>query len=187
MKEVELDTVIKIGVVIVAYSSAKELSDCIEGVLFDGHVSQVVVVDNSSDTASRTIVGAWRDVDERVTYLDPKDNVGFARGCNLGAAALRDISHVFFVNPDVRLSRPLSMLALALEDSDEAIIAGRLRSPTNPTSVNARPLVTRLLELKKSFFFYFFFFLKVLLACISTGTVMNEINTNPQKKFCFIV
>ncbi|TFB60252.1 glycosyltransferase family 2 protein [Cryobacterium sp. Hz7] len=142
---------IQIGVVIVAFSSSQMLLDCVSGVLLDPTVESVVVVDNSSDAESKVLVQRMTEQDSRLLYVDPGANLGFARACNEGVTLLKPSTHVFFVNPDVALSRPLSSLVEHLEASNQAIVAGRLISPGHLASVNARPIVSMWLEAKKAF------------------------------------
>jgi N-acetylglucosaminyl-diphospho-decaprenol L-rhamnosyltransferase len=139
-----------IGVVIVAYNSAELIGDCILGALLDPQVSEVLVVDNSSDAASKRIVAELAETDGRVGYIDPGENIGFARGCNVGAKALAGVTHYFFVNPDVRLTRSLSPLATHMEQAGSAIVTARLESPDHPLSLNVRPIVTWRRELAKA-------------------------------------
>jgi N-acetylglucosaminyl-diphospho-decaprenol L-rhamnosyltransferase len=141
----------QIGVVIVAYASGVLLRECIAGVLMDAMVTTVVVVDNSSDMQSKDVVTDLAVMDARLRYIDPHVNLGFAAGCNAGVSELREWTHVFFVNPDVTLSRPLSSLLEYLDASDQVIVAGRLCSPRNASGINARPIVSLRRELKKAF------------------------------------
>lgn len=142
----------RIGVVVVAYASGDGLSDCISSLLADSSVTAVVVVDNSSDVESRLLLERATAEDTRLCYVDPHANLGFAKGCNAGVMELEDCTHVFFVNPDVKVAQPLSPLIECLEASTQAIVAGRLVSPRHPLSINARPLVSLRLELAKALF-----------------------------------
>ena len=141
---------IRIGVVIVAYASGSNLLDCLSGVLADGNVTSVVIVDNSSDAQSKLVVERLASNDSRLHYLDPRVNLGFAKGCNAGVAQLQDCTHLFFVNPDVQLRRPLLPLIVHLEASPQVIVAGRLVSQGHPLSINSRPLVSIRRELVKA-------------------------------------
>jgi N-acetylglucosaminyl-diphospho-decaprenol L-rhamnosyltransferase len=140
----------KIGVIIVAYNSDEVLDDCITGVLLDPRVSAVAIVDNSSNTESNRIVAERARTDSRLRYIDPGANLGFAKGCNTGAKIVQGVTHYFFVNPDVRLARPLAPLVQHMEAEGSAIVTARLNSPTHPDSLNVRPLATRRRELMKA-------------------------------------
>lgn len=139
-----------LGVVIVAFNSDQLLRECLSGALQDPQVCEVVVVDNSSSRESERIVAEVALVDPRVRYLDPGSNLGFAKGCNAGAQVISGASYYFFVNPDVRLTRPLAPLVDSMEVHGAAIVTGQLDSPDHPFSSNVRPLVTWPRELLKA-------------------------------------
>ena len=142
---------LRIGVVIVAHDSGALLLDCVKGVLRDASVSSVVVVDNSSDPQSMRVVSNLSLIDARLEYFDAKSNLGFAAACNRGVSLLGSWTHVFFVNPDVRLVEPLSVLVDHLDAGPQAIVAGRLSSPGHTRSLNARPIVSVGREVRRAF------------------------------------
>jgi N-acetylglucosaminyl-diphospho-decaprenol L-rhamnosyltransferase len=126
-----------IGVVVVAYKSAELISACVQSCLADPNVLAVVVVDNSNQPACREVVESIRVNDSRVTY-QPSDNIGFSRGCNIGAVLLPPIDVVAFINPDVELLKPLAKLAHHLNGSAAGIVSGRLVTPGSPHRSDGR-------------------------------------------------
>ena len=76
--------------------------DCIEGALTSvrRHIpsAELVVVDNASDDTTREVVGTFPGV-RLVTH---GENLGFGRGCNVGADNTTG-THLLFVNPDARI------------------------------------------------------------------------------------
>ena len=140
----------RILVVVVAYRSSAILGRCLAALALDEAVTEVIVVDNSSESEAARAVTELGSQDTRFTYLDPGANLGFAGGCNRGAAAAAPgWTHIVFVNPDVRLTAGLAPLTERL-DSGAAVVAGLLVSPGHPDSVNARPLVTLRREFAKA-------------------------------------
>jgi len=138
-----------IGVVIVCYRSSSTIAECVLSCLADPSVARVIVVDNSRDEATQRQLDEVRvDHGSRVSYVAPARNVGFAAGCNLGAARLPAVSHLFLVNPDVVLDRPLASL-VARADEDAVILSARLLTPG---SINARRTVTPWREFLKAVF-----------------------------------
>ena len=131
---------IAVGAVVVAYNSEPTLTECLRSLCDDEAVASVVVVDNSSSPATKRLVEEFDDPRDRLTYLDPGANLGFAAGCNSGARAVGTVTHLAFVNPDVRLTRSLRELAASLTDSSSAIIAGLLQSPVSGVASNTRDL-----------------------------------------------
>lgn len=101
-----------LDVVIVNWNAGEQLQECLESVRAVGYGSVVrtIVVDNGSTD------GSADDVDDLpgVTVIRTGKNLGFAAGCNIGAAA-SDSSYILFLNPDTRLesdslSVPLSFM-----------------------------------------------------------------------------
>jgi N-acetylglucosaminyl-diphospho-decaprenol L-rhamnosyltransferase len=86
-----------IDVVTVAYRSDDCLRDCVEPLVGDPEIN-VVVVDNACPNKSADTVA---DLDVRILTM-PR-NVGFAAGCNAGAATGKgDV--ILFLNPDATMS-----------------------------------------------------------------------------------
>ena len=86
-----------LAVVIVAYDSARDLPDTLAALrpqLADG--DELLIVDNASPDDVSGVIG-----DARVLRLER--NLGFAGGCNAGAAATT-APLLFFLNPDARPS-----------------------------------------------------------------------------------
>lgn len=88
----------KTSVIIVNYKTDDYVIQCINSLR--RHCSrqdfEIIVVDNGAKTSGFSVQLGQLDV----RYLDPQDNVGFGRACNLGAAVA--IGHrLVFVNPDI--------------------------------------------------------------------------------------
>ena len=86
-------TIPPVHVLVVAYGDPGALGDCLEAL---GGAFPVVVVDNSSSTATRDVAAR-----AEATYIDPGDNLGFAAAVNrgLGAMALPGVD-ILLLNPD---------------------------------------------------------------------------------------
>jgi len=139
---------VTIGVVVVAYRSAPAIAACVRSCLADPAVDSVVVVDNSADVATEEAVG--RLGDSRVRYR-ASPNLGFAVGCNTGAAELPvDVTWVAFVNPDVELERPLDGLVSLPEVATACVVGAHVESPRSPGVPSARRAVSRRRELSKA-------------------------------------
>jgi N-acetylglucosaminyl-diphospho-decaprenol L-rhamnosyltransferase len=100
-------------------------------------VAQVVVVDNSSDSATAEICQSL-GAGPRLIYL-PSENIGYARACNLGASLIPpDVEFIAIVNPDVVLHRPLSELAERARGRTGSVFSAVLEQRNG--AVNARPM-----------------------------------------------
>jgi GT2 family glycosyltransferase len=93
----------------------------------------VIVVDNGGSDAE--VVAA--EGRERVQLLEPRENLGFAGGCNFGAAeATSDV--LVFLNPDTVVGPgALRQLARTLEDTGVGIAMGRLCLLDRPELLNS--------------------------------------------------
>jgi N-acetylglucosaminyl-diphospho-decaprenol L-rhamnosyltransferase len=90
---------IAISVIIVTNNSAAVIEECLGSLraALVRHRYELIVVDNNSTDHSATVAGR---VASDATILTNRDNRGFARACNQGAASANG-RYLFFVNPDV--------------------------------------------------------------------------------------
>ena len=119
-----------VSVVIVSHNGAEWLERCLEAITGPGRpagVSEVVVVDSGSGPEALELLERWSD---RVDVVVAGVNVGFARGCNLGAARTTG-RRVLLLNPDA-VVRPgcVDALVRALDEHPHAgLVGGRTLRP----------------------------------------------------------
>jgi len=116
----------RVSAVVVTYRNDACLWSCLEAALAEPEIGQVVVVDNGND-AEVSAELRQRSADVRVRLIEGQGNVGFSRGCNLGAAAA-DGDWLLFLNPDLTL-RPgatAMLLQAAAGLRTPAVVGGRL-------------------------------------------------------------
>lgn len=116
----------RVTAVIVTYRNGVCLWACLEAALGEPAIGQIVVVDNGN-TPEVAAELRQRAADPRLTLIEGQGNVGFARACNLGAAAA-DGDWLIFLNPDLTL-RPgavTAMLQAAEGRRAPCIVGGRL-------------------------------------------------------------
>jgi GT2 family glycosyltransferase len=120
------------------------VAECVDAVLAQAEIGEVVVVDNASRDGGIERLPA----DSRLRYLRNADNPGFAVACNQGAAATT-APWLLFVNPDCVLppgalaallaawaSRPrLGLVGAALINSDGSPQAASRRLTPTPARV----------------------------------------------------
>jgi N-acetylglucosaminyl-diphospho-decaprenol L-rhamnosyltransferase len=133
-----------LAVVIVTYNSTGYIGPCLASVIpqlpADG--SRVVVVDNDSvDGTAEMVERDWLDA----IVVRSGANLGFARGCNLGASVL-DADNVLFLNPDTRMAPGCiaALLDLAERRPDAGLYGGRAVGPDgtfDPRSCFGRPTI----------------------------------------------
>jgi GT2 family glycosyltransferase len=121
--------------VIVAYNSAALVDRCLQSLLAQSlRPRTITVVDNSPEASEHSVHPSIKDVQ----LLRCPDNLGFAGGCNLGAAqGQADI--LLFLNPDVLLRQDWLETAanLFLQGPDIAVVGGKLFFPDRCTVQHA--------------------------------------------------
>lgn len=118
----------QISIIIVNYNSGKLLYNCLTSIKEKLSANyETVVVDNNSTDNSIALCGTF-EVDSRFKFIRSTENLGFAKGCNLGADRSKgEILH--FLNPDTQLQEG------ADEDYRKVIL--------NPDNVYVTPLINR--------------------------------------------
>lgn len=91
-----------VSVVMVVFRTGEALAQSIAEVLADPLVDEFILIDNGSTPQEQAIQDAAARRDERVKVLRGHGNVGFARGCNMGAQAAHGRVLVV-LNPDAFL------------------------------------------------------------------------------------
>jgi GT2 family glycosyltransferase/SAM-dependent methyltransferase len=131
----------RVGVVIVTYNSADHVAAAL-GSLAEATCEpvEILVVDNNSVDGTVDLV---RKTCPEATVIEPGENLGFARACNLGSAAV-EADLLLFLNPDSvldagSLDRAIGRLA---SDPNIGMVGGRTRyadGSLNATCCFAKP------------------------------------------------
>ena len=112
---------------IVTYNNADSIEMCLCSINeWNSESYEVIVVDNSpgGDTALAVQRFVQSHPEQQVILIQPGDNVGFARGCNMGARRARG-EFLFFLNPDTRLANDAAkLLANCFLEHPRALAAG---------------------------------------------------------------
>ena len=124
----------RVSVVVVAYRSGAALARCIDSLAHQDADLETVVVDNGA-VDGEVLAAGRRD---GVTVVSPERNLGFAAGCNAGAAVARG-KRLVFLNPDtVAGDGAIDQLVATLDDPEIAIAMPRLCLLDAPTLLNSR-------------------------------------------------
>ncbi len=119
----------KVSVVIVTYNSADEISRCLTSVYAEaGEIDQeVVVVDNQSKDDTVKII---QDQFPQVNLVLPGENLGFAKGVNLGVKSSEG-EYVLLLNPDteIRDQAVEKVYHFAQENPQYGFYGGRTLTP----------------------------------------------------------
>ena len=118
---------VEVSVVMVVYMTGPALFESIGFVLSEPRVGEFVIVDNGSPPEDAERLKVLAAAEPKVKLLAGHGNVGFARACNMGAAAATG-RKLLFLNPDAFL-QPGCVEAL-----EEALT----QCPARPCIVGAR-------------------------------------------------
>ncbi len=127
-----------VSVVIVTYFTGPSFWQCLDSCL-NSDVGQIIIVNNGNRPEKLTKMRAKTKQDSRVNLLDGHGNVGFSRGCNLGASQASG-EVLMFLNPDAVLHpEALGHLLAALEaQSSPCVVGGRLLNEDGTEQRGAR-------------------------------------------------
>jgi GT2 family glycosyltransferase len=110
------------SIMILSYNDLEIMKDCIKSVedFCPAGTFEIVVVDNASTQEGvREYLREKRDsADYPFILIENEENVGFPKGCNIGAAACNKDNDIFFLNNDaVLMQNSLFFLRMGLYDS----------------------------------------------------------------------
>jgi len=110
----------RISVVVVSYYTGAALFECLQAVLADPDVFELILVDNGNPKSTRERLWSFAKQRNRIRLLQGQGNVGFGRACNFGARVAKG-DYVLFLNPDAIIEKGA---ALKMAEEGE-----KLRSP----------------------------------------------------------
>jgi len=88
-----------ISAIVVTYHTGAVLWDCLTSLIEAPEIGEVIVVDNGNPEQVSTGLFELAEEEHWVHLLAGHGNIGFAKGCNLGANKAMG-THLLFVNPD---------------------------------------------------------------------------------------
>lgn len=114
----------------VVYYTGPVLWVCIESLLAQPELAELILVVNGLDAESRQRLRQWAGSEQRIRLIESPRNIGFAAGCNRGAA-VATADRLAFVNPDCVLAPSTfgAILDLFDERPQAWLIGGRLQHP----------------------------------------------------------
>lgn len=119
----------RISVVVVSYYTGAALFECLQAVLADPDVFELILVDNGNPESTRERLWSFANKRARVRILQGQGNVGFGRACNYGAKIAKG-EYILFLNPDAIIEKG-AVLKMA-EHSDllqnPSIVGGYLQT-----------------------------------------------------------
>lgn len=88
-----------LSAIVVTFHTGPVLNACLDALLADRACAQVIVVNNGNPLEVEQHLLARAAIEPRMLVLSGQGNIGFGRGCNLGAQAANG-ALLAFVNPD---------------------------------------------------------------------------------------
>ncbi len=88
----------EISIIIVTYHNEDTIKKCINSIFKKSSEKiEIIVVDNSENLLTINIIKSLNN--DKIKIIKPKNNIGFAKGCNLGAKNAEG-KYYMFLNPD---------------------------------------------------------------------------------------
>lgn len=116
-----------ISYIIVTYNSGDTISPCVASIhSHTGSSYEVIIVDNSPSGETKEAIEKLKNLypEMRLRLIRPAENIGFGRGCNLGARETTG-EYLFFLNPDTELLNDVTeRLIDGLRQGPKAVMAG---------------------------------------------------------------
>lgn len=123
-----------VSIIILSYNTKELLDKCLLSLFnkikdFD---FEVIVVDNASSDDTVEMV---KDKFPKVTLVQSKENLGFAKGVNLGATFSKG-EYILLLNSDIEIISPdlKQMFNFLKDNEDAAVIGGKLDNADGSTS-----------------------------------------------------
>jgi hypothetical protein len=89
----------RVSVVVVSYYTGAALFECLQAVLADPDIFELILVDNGNPDTTRERLWRFSSKRARIRIVQGHGNVGFGRGCNYGAKIAKG-DFILFLNPD---------------------------------------------------------------------------------------
>jgi len=127
-----------ISAIVVSYYTGDILRLCLTNLLASLSCVEIILVDNGNPDEVATELTAWAEVEPRLKLITGHGNVGFGRGCNLGAKhAIGSV--LAFVNPDCVVEPDaLAHMALLTDAPGPVLVGGCICDPQGLEQRGAR-------------------------------------------------
>lgn len=113
-----------VSVIMVSYHTGPVLFEAVEAVLAAPDVAELIVVNHDNPPGDEARLVALAAAEDAMTLINTRANLGFAKGCNLGAAKATS-AHLLFLNPDaVPADGAAAMLSRTLKAVPEPAVVG---------------------------------------------------------------
>jgi GT2 family glycosyltransferase len=94
----------RVSVVVVSYYTGAALFECLQAVLADPDIFELILVDNGNPETTRERLWSFAKKRVRIKIVQGQGNVGFGRACNYGAKVAKG-DYILFLNPDAIIEK----------------------------------------------------------------------------------
>ena len=122
---------VEISIIIVTYNNENTIQECINSILDkDFKDIEIIIVDNSEN--NKTINSIKSIKSDKIFIIKSEENLGFAKGCNLGAKNAKG-KYLLFLNPDTIFINNVCVLLKNFLDKNNkcAIVGPQIINPFN--------------------------------------------------------
>lgn len=113
-----------ISIIILSYNTQNLLKNCLNSIFKYALIDyEVIVVDNASTDGSVTMVNELKN--SRVRVIENKENIGFAKGCNIGAKTAKG-DFLLFLNSDTEFVDTATLETMRSSFDEQTGIVGGL-------------------------------------------------------------
>ncbi len=119
-----------LSIIILSYNTKELTVKCLESIVsqymeqLENGEFEIIVVDNASSDASASKISNLKSQISNLKVIKNKENLGFAKGCNIGARESRG-RYLLFLNSDTEvLDRGFLGMIKFLEENDNVTILG---------------------------------------------------------------
>ena len=124
-----------LSIIILSYNTKDLTLRCVESVAkqyekeLEEKRMEIIVVDNDSADDSVSILLGLKKKTSNVSIIQNKENVGFAKGCNIGSKAAKG-KYVLFLNSDTQVEDDgfIQMVKFLEKSPKVAILGGKLEN-----------------------------------------------------------
>lgn len=124
----------RVSAVVLAWGTEPDLEECVHAIVAsEGVAADVILVDNGcTDGAVERLTGTVG-----VTVVTPGENLGYAAGCNAGAARA-EAPYLAFINGDAVVAPDaIAHLVSAVSDDTVGLVSGSVRLRDRPEVINS--------------------------------------------------
>ncbi len=125
----------KLSVIILSYNTKDLTTSCVNSIVeqykkeLDENRFEIIVVDNNSEDGDFEAISKLRETISNLKVIESKENLGFGKGCNLGASKAEG-ELLLFLNSDTEIKNQgfIKMVNYLSDNKNIGILGGKLKN-----------------------------------------------------------